>query len=87
MHYGIDDNFKNSGIKAQGLLIGDYEFREDSTQNHSGVFNGLITLYWYVDKFDDLLFDDLERILEVVTILMVCQGLKFQIVPLRLILK
>ncbi|MBN2174264.1 MAG: hypothetical protein JW731_09040 [Bacteroidales bacterium] len=60
MHFGVDDKYKNSGFKSQGLVIGKYEFREDPGQYHSGIFSGIVTLYWYTDKYGILHYDDLE---------------------------
>jgi hypothetical protein len=60
MHYGLDSAYENIGFKAQGLLMGSYEFKEDSTVNHSGIFKGINTLYWYVDTYDILHFDKIE---------------------------
>jgi hypothetical protein len=57
---GIDYMFANAGFKSEGILIGDYELKEDSTQKHSGAFAGIMMLFWYVDKYDMLHFDDIE---------------------------
>lgn len=59
-HYGIDDEYKNDGIKAQGLLIGVYEFMEDNKASNSGVFSGILTNYWLVDKHGVLKYDNIE---------------------------
>jgi hypothetical protein len=50
LHYGVDDTYKDAGIKAQGALIGRYKFEEVRGQAHSGVFDGIMTLYWVVDR-------------------------------------
>jgi hypothetical protein len=50
LHYGVDDTYKDVGIKAQGALIGRYKFEETPSQNHSGVFEGIITSFWAVDR-------------------------------------
>jgi hypothetical protein len=60
MHFGVDEIYKNEGIKAQGLLIGEYNLKEDINQQHSGEFIGVMTLYWYIDRFDILHYDDIE---------------------------
>lgn len=60
MHFGVDEIYKNEGIKAQGLLIGEYHFKEDIKQQNSGEFIGVMTLYWYIDRFDILHYDDIE---------------------------
>lgn len=60
MHFGIDDTFKNAGLKAQGVLVGHYEFNENKNQKYSGSFQGIMSLWWYVDKYGILHYDDLE---------------------------
>jgi len=60
LHYGMDDVLKNAGVKAQGLLIGEYSFMEENSQSHSGLFSGISTTYWYVDKNDILHYDWIE---------------------------
>jgi hypothetical protein len=60
MHFGIDDEFKDAGFKAQGLLIGEYNFKENPSQKHSGSFEGIMTLYWLVDKTGNIKYDDIE---------------------------
>jgi hypothetical protein len=37
-------------VKRSGLLIGEYNFREDPTQNHVGVFSGKFASIWYLDS-------------------------------------
>ena len=60
MHYGIDDKYKNSGFKSQGILFGKYEFKENPEQTHSGVFEGVMYLKWYVDRFGIIHYDRIE---------------------------
>jgi hypothetical protein len=60
LHYGVDDEYKDKGIKAQGLLIGDYFFNENRDQSHSGEFIGIMTIYWYIDKNGTLCYDSIE---------------------------
>lgn len=50
LHYGVDDMYKDAGIKAQGALIGRYKFEETPDQKHSGVFEGIMTSFWVVDR-------------------------------------
>jgi hypothetical protein len=61
MHYGVDDEYKEHGIKAQGIAVANYELYENKQQKFSGVFEGVMTLYWYKDKNDNLVFDDIEK--------------------------
>jgi hypothetical protein len=60
MHFGIDEEWKDAGLKAQGVLIGHYRFEESRDNKHSGTFQGIMTLYWYVDKNEVLHYDVLE---------------------------
>jgi hypothetical protein len=61
MHLGCDDEFKDRGFKAQGLLLGEYKFEENRVQKHSGVFTGIMTFYWFVDKNGNIQYDDIEK--------------------------
>lgn len=60
MHWGLDDEFKNKGIKKQGVLIANYEFFEDSVQQYSGKFEGVLSIQWYIDSEGKLKLDDIE---------------------------
>jgi len=55
--FGVDNMYENEGYKAQGILIGKYKFKEDPEQNHSGIFEGLMAFYWYVDKYGIVHYD------------------------------
>lgn len=59
MHYGVDDELKNSGIKNQGSLIGVYEFKETPKQRGCGTFKGKMILNWYVDRNGKINNDDI----------------------------
>lgn len=60
MHYGVDNKYENSGIKSQGILIGKYEFKENPAQTHTGIFEGIMTLKWYIDRFGIIHYDRIE---------------------------
>ena len=60
LHYGVDDMYKDHGIKAQGILIGRYRFTENPGQKHVGIFEGVMTLWWYLDKNENVQYDNLE---------------------------
>jgi len=60
MHYGVDDELITTGIQHEGLLIGHYKFQEQQSQSHSGIFEGIVTAYWYIDKAGKLRYDDIE---------------------------
>ncbi len=61
MHYGVDDEYKSHGIIEQGVVIANYELFENKQQKFSGVFNGVMTLYWYMDENNNIYFDDIEK--------------------------
>jgi hypothetical protein len=56
----FDELNKDSVLKARGLLIGNYSFNENKDKKNSGVFQGKIKLYWYLDWFDLIQYDNLE---------------------------
>lgn len=60
LHFGVDEEYRDKGIKTQGLLIGDYSFKENKDQSHSGEFIGIMTIYWYIDKNSALCYDSIE---------------------------
>ena len=60
LHLGADDIYKDSSIISQGLLIGNFELKEDSTQSNSGVMKGIMTLSWYLGKSGIIHYDDIE---------------------------
>lgn len=59
MNYRLDSMYKDAGFKAQGLVIGRYRFNENASQNHVGIFDGIMTMWWYLDKFDQINYDDI----------------------------
>ncbi|KQO21142.1 hypothetical protein ASF10_13530 [Flavobacterium sp. Leaf82] len=60
MKFGIDDEYKNAGIKSQGLLIANYKFTEDKNQKDTGEFRGTLQTIFYVDKNDFIKYNDIE---------------------------
>jgi hypothetical protein len=60
MHYGVDDKYKGRGIQSQGILLGEYVFNENEKQKFSGIFEGIMTLFWYVDKKGHIKYDDIQ---------------------------
>ena len=61
MHFGCDDEFKDRGFKAQGLLLGEYKFEENKGQKHSGIFTGIMRLFWFIDKNGHIQYDDIQK--------------------------
>lgn len=62
LNFGVDNEFMDKGIKSQGILIADYEFKEDPTQSHPGIFLGKLYSKWYVDSDDQVRYDDIQSI-------------------------
>lgn len=59
-HIWMDLQNKDSVLNARGILIGKYIFNENRKQKNSGVFQGEIILYWYLDYFDIIHYDIIE---------------------------
>lgn len=59
--YGVDDELKGKGIKGEYLLIGMYNFAEAATQEHAGVFKGIFSSGFYLDKNNIVHYDDIEK--------------------------
>ncbi|MES2062221.1 MAG: hypothetical protein V4456_09900 [Bacteroidota bacterium] len=59
--YGLDDEFKDKGIKGQYLLIGTYNLEEAATQEHAGVFKGTFSSGFYLDKNNIVHYDDIDK--------------------------
>lgn len=57
---GVDDEYKNVGIKNQGLLIANYDFFENKNTNHSGQFIGTLQTKWYLDQNNNIKYDDID---------------------------
>jgi len=60
LKYGVDDEYKNTGIKNQGLLTAKYEFFENKTNIQSGQFQGTLQTEWYLDKNDIIKYNDID---------------------------
>lgn len=56
--FGVDNEFKNRGIKTQGLLIAKYEFFENKNQKHTGIFSGELKSKWFLDKNNLIQYDN-----------------------------
>jgi len=60
LNYGIDNEYEDKGIKAQGIIIANYEFRENTEQKHSGTFTGQLFSKWYLDSKGLINYDDIQ---------------------------
>ena len=59
-HVYFDWQGVDSLLNARGILIGSYIFNENKEQKNSGTFHGEFLLYWYLDYFDIIHYDNLE---------------------------
>jgi hypothetical protein len=62
LHFGLDDEYADKGIKNQGILIADYEFYESKEQKHSGIFTGTLYSKWYMNSKNEIVYDNIEFI-------------------------
>lgn len=60
MSYGVDDEYKNKGIKGEYVIIANYNFFENKNQPHSGMFKGILESDFYLDKSFTIHYDDIE---------------------------
>ncbi len=57
-NFGLDNEFENRP-KTQGLLTAKYEFFENRNQKHSGTFDGELRTKWYLEKKDEVKYDNI----------------------------
>ena len=62
LHFGVDNQYQNKGIKSQGILIADYEFKENKDQKHSGLFKGKLYSKWYLNSDDQIKYDNIQSV-------------------------
>jgi len=60
MYYGVDSMYSDAGFKAQGIAFGTYKFSENPQQKHVGTFQGVMTLWWFLDKDGEIRYYDLD---------------------------
>ncbi|MDA8692527.1 hypothetical protein N9L92_00580 [Saprospiraceae bacterium] len=60
LHFGVDNEYKDSGIKSQGLLIAEYQFSEKEDSAYSGIFKGQLYSKWYLNSQDETKYDDIQ---------------------------
>ncbi|MBF4483320.1 hypothetical protein [Flavobacterium sp. CSZ] len=58
--FGVDDEYKNAGIKSQGLVVANYKFVENKNQKNTGEFHGQVQTIFYVDKNNLITYNDIE---------------------------
>lgn len=57
---GVDDEYKDKGIKGEYVLLGNYKFYESKDNKHSGIFTGVFQSDFYLDKNGKVQYDDIE---------------------------
>ena len=62
LHFGVDAEYADKGIKNQGILVADYEFYESKEQKHSGIFKGKLYSKWYLNSKNEIVYDNIEFI-------------------------
>ena len=62
LHFGVDNEYADKGIKNQGILVADYEFYGSKEQNHSGIFKGTLYSKWYLNSKNEIVYDNIEFI-------------------------
>lgn len=60
LHFGVDDEYRDKGIKTEGILIAEYEFKENKNQIHSGLFKGQLYSKWYLNSNNQIKYDDIQ---------------------------
>jgi hypothetical protein len=58
IHEGVDSVYEN--IRKEGVLKATYLFSEDPTHPNSGVFDGTLTTFWYIDDKNLIVYDKIE---------------------------
>jgi len=61
LRFGVDDQYKDHGIRSQGVAFTKYRLEEDRAASHSGVFAGAMVFAWYLDRDGIMQYDDIER--------------------------
>lgn len=60
LSFGVDDEYRDKGIKSQGILIADYEFKENPNKKYSGIFKGKLYSKWYLNSISQIKYDDIQ---------------------------
>jgi hypothetical protein len=62
MHFGVDDEYAEKGIKSQGVLIAEYEFQQFYDRIYIGIFKGKLFTKWYMNSNNQIEYDNIEFI-------------------------
>jgi len=58
--HGCEDEYKYKGSKGEFIILGDYNFQENPTQNHSGFFKGSFRSDFFIDQKNRIQYNDIE---------------------------
>lgn len=59
LHWGVDD-FMQEKVYKEGIIIAEYELKEDSLQKGSGFFRGVLISRWCLDHERNINYDDIQ---------------------------
>jgi hypothetical protein len=59
LHFGVDAEYKDKGIKSEGIIVAMYDFKESPNQEHSGIFKGNLYSKWYINSDNNIMYDDI----------------------------
>ena len=60
--FGFDDEYSDKVIKSIGILIVDYDFKENSEEIHSRILKGKLYSKWYLNSKNQIKYDNIEFI-------------------------
>ncbi len=58
--HGCEDEYKYKGYKGEFVLLGNYNFGENTSQNHSGIFKGSFRSDFFINKNNQVRYNDIE---------------------------
>jgi len=58
-HFGVDSIYTDSAIAFQGILIGHFLIKENIQQNSAGKFDGVFTIWFYINSSGLVIYDDI----------------------------
>ncbi|MBE8712770.1 hypothetical protein C4F49_03650 [Sphingobacterium sp. KB22] len=61
-NWGVDDEYKDKGIIFQGLLTGNYYFKETLSSPHAGSFEGTLKSLFLIDKDNQVAYNAIDMI-------------------------
>lgn len=59
--HGCENGYLFKGMKGEYSILGDYTFSENKNQTHSGVFKGNFRSDYFINKQNNIQYDDIEN--------------------------